>query len=103
MRRREDWIKCAAFAILAVLVAMFVMMLVKFVGGRAVAMMLGTGCVAGVCYWWWCKRSEGRAKKKEAPSAEYNHDLTRAERKDLSREMRELEEQLKKSTKKKLP
>lgn len=108
MRRREDWVKCAAFAIFAILVATTIMILIEVVGGRTVAWMLGIGCLAGVGYWWWCKRCEGRAKneeteKREAPNAEYKHDMTREERRDLSKTMRELEEQFKKPAKEKPP
>jgi Flp pilus assembly protein TadB len=105
MRRSEDWVKLGAFAILAMLAATTVLFLIEFVGGRTVAMLFGVGVVAGACYWACGKRSEGRgkrrqeAKKKEAPSAEYNHDLTRKERRELSKEMRELEAQWEKPSK----
>lgn len=107
MRRREDWIKLAAYAILAALVATFGVMITQLFGWKTSVAILGAGFVAGGSYWWWCKRVVERTKKEEkkknAPQAEYNHDLTREERRELSKEMRELEEQLKKQSKRKPP
>ncbi len=103
MRRSEDWVRLGAFAIFAMLFVAAVTMLVTIAGVRAAAMMLGIGCVAGLGYWRWCVRREGQVKKREAPSAEYDHNLTREERQDLNKKMLELEEQLKKPAKRKPP